>query len=700
MSFRTTILTSALASAVVLASCGGTNKKKTNYVGEAGAAGASEEAAGGAGDTGGSAGAAGAPEQPVPDGGAGGEPPMAPEGGSAGEAGAPPVVVVVPPSPPLPTVLFTVAPGATGLPGTAVAAQAYPASVIFGSTTANVDPISGTNKVMVTAAQLGIADGDVISAFALPQAVPAAPTYAFSIAGTDLAGQVPTRLSRSASDKEAPGDVYFSDTATSYHAIGGENGGTFGYNALVADEQTLGLSFTPHNASLDDLTGVQLLPAGVLSTAIYFAVSADSVGLPGTGVAAASAATRGCTVFKSNLDGTNSAFMACAALGLADDAQLKGLTLYPGVDSVEVLFTLDTGSTGLTGTAVSAAAATVGIDGPGPNNVQNNVYSSKGDGMNALKVAGSNLGLLHDDALDALAVYDRAAAYYGYATQCTLTPSPTTVEGANINSFESAHGLGDHLLLLHGQSSNADPAVDVIAAYDVKTCQLVAKVTLPFQTLETNGEAHWAPVPLAGWSAAEPLKNIEYWQMEQGDGQTGLRRFSASGAPLGSYLLDVDVSPNRLDYDPLHNRMFASVGRTTGDFTSDFDRLSFTLPVSDAPNNSAIPFLRSPMPHPCANQPRFSGTDAAGDSVYAQYDYSSGYRLCSLTPTGELADLPATWEESSGGTSFGLLVPGVAMYSLNTYPDYVVNSHPLGTKPVNNVSLPVTPVIPPISGGL
>ncbi len=678
MSLRTTILTSALASAVVLASCGGTNKKKTHYVGDAGAAGTEEEPSGGAGDTGGSAGAAGAAGAPVvPEGGMGGGQ-APPEGGSGGEAGAPPVVVV--PPAPLPTVLFTVAPGATGLPGTAIAAEAHPASVIFGSTTYNVDPISGTNKVMVTAAQLGIADGDVISAFALPQAAPKSATYAFSIAGVNAAGEVPTRLSRSSADNEAPGDVYFSASTVSHHDAGGEQGGTFGYNALVADEQTLGLSFTPHSGALDDLTGVQLLPSGVLSTEIYFAVSAGSTGLPGTAVATATAATRGCTVFESNLDGTNTAFTSCAALGLADDAQLKGLTIYKGTDDNQILFTVDGQSTGLSGTAVNDYSA-----GEGTRNVQNNIYASTGDGSNALRVQGSDLGLLQDDAIDALAVYDRAPAYYGYTSECNLTPTPYVLTNGNINAFESAHGLGDHLLLLHGQSSDSDPAVDVIAAYDVKTCAFIAKVTLPYQTLGTLGTGHWAPVPLAGWSAADPLTNIEYWEAQQGDGSAGISRYSASGVLLNSYGIAADVIPDRLDYDPLNNRMFMSAQRNIqGEAYTDFDRFSFTLPASGAPNSTVIPFLRTPIPHPCANQPRFSGTDAAGNAVYAQYtqNVADEYRVCSLTPTGEMADLPATWQEDSGYTFYGLLVPGVAMYSLSTYTGYLVVSHPLGLPPL------------------
>ncbi len=685
MSLRTTILTSALASAVVLASCGGTNKKKTNYAGEAGAAGAAgapEELSGGAGDSAGAAGAAGS----QPEGGMAGETSVPPEAGSAGEAGAPPVVVV---PPPLPTVLFTVAPGATGLAGTAIAAQAHPESVIFGSTTANVDPISGTNTVMVTAAQLGIADGDVISAFALPQAAPSAATYAFSIAGPGTAGAVPTRLARSAADHEAPGDVYFSDGIPSYRYIGGESGDRSGYNALIADEQTLGLSFTPHGETLDDLTGIQLLPSGVLSTAIYFAVSAGSAGLPGTAVAAAPTPTRGCTVFKSNLDGTNSAVMSCAALGLADAAQLQGLTIYSGAEGVtEILFTLDANSTGLVGTAVSSAAAPTTSDGP--HNVQNNIYASTGDGSNGLRVAGNRLGLLHDDAIDAVAVYDRAATYYGHSAQCTLTPSPETVQGGNLSQFQSAHGLGDHLLLLNGETpSVGDQQSDVVAAYDVTTCAFVASATLPFSTL---GSGHWAPVPLAGWSAADPLKNLEYWQLDPGDGQSVIHRFSASGANLNTYafegLVGATLTPDRLDYDPAHQRMFASVD--PGGDSPYYDRISFALPAVDAPNSTVIPVLRTQIPHPCAYRPQFSGVDAAGDSVYAQYDQygaNASYRVCSLTVTGELADLPATWQ-AGGYPSWALLVPGVALYSLSTYPGYTVDSHPLGTAPIVNVQPP------------
>ncbi|HEX3853693.1 MAG TPA: hypothetical protein VHW01_22165, partial [Polyangiaceae bacterium] len=332
------MLTSALATAVAVGSCGWGAHKKTNYFGEAGEGGVAGEPAasggrGASGPVGGEGGEGNQSDQggaTSPGGSAGTTGEENPDtAGAAGASGAPPVVVV---PPAVAQLLFTVGRGATGLAGTALAARANPQSVIFGSSSENPDPVNGANTVLITGDQLGLADTDTIDAFGSLQPKPVHPVYLFSVA-SGSGGGVPTRLARSAETDQAIGDVYFSDGSLSERAhneLGeAEGDDQFGYNGLVADEVSLGLSaVAPVEHDPDDLTGVQLLPDGLLPKRIYFSVSPDSVGLPGTAVASASADERACTIFQSNLDGTNSVAFTCTKLGLLAASDVKALTVF------------------------------------------------------------------------------------------------------------------------------------------------------------------------------------------------------------------------------------------------------------------------------------------------------------------------------------------------------------------------------------
>jgi hypothetical protein len=676
LSLRTTLLTSALALTVAVVSCGGTAKKKVLGYSEAGAAG--EAPSGGSGNSGGGAGApdaAGAAGS-APDltAGQGGQAPA--EAGAGGEAEVPPIVIVPPPPPPL--LLFTVSSASQGLPGTAVAAQAHKQSVIYASTSPNPDPVNGTNQAAITAAQLGLADSDTLDAFAILEQPAVHPVYVFSVASTESQGLRPTRLARSSNDNEAPGDVYFSDATQSLANVG-EGTGQLGYNALVADEQSLGLAPAGAgvDAPLDELTGVQLVPSGVLPSEIYFAVSADSVGLTDSAVATATDTERGCTVFASRLDGKNTAVASCADLGLADGSTLKGLTLYGTTTPTKVLFTLTSASTGLADTAVADT------DNQTDNGADNNVYFSTLNGGNELQTSGASLGLDYADRIDALSVFDRAPALYDYKDTCDLTPSPIAPEGGNLDAFASAHGLGDHLLLLDGTAPLVgEVRNEMVAAYDVKTCAFVSRTTLVGSN-DLNGRL-WAPVPLSGWSPADPLKNLEYWQLGSTTGQVFLEHRSTTGALLATYPLDVPdtFAPLSLDYDARFNRLFAVLDSNDG--FQDAIRIALALP-NGAPGTTPLSVLSTPIPQPCAYSPKFSGVDSAGNSVYAQYNGQGPLRVCDLTPTGELLDLPANWALHSlntdeGTVDYALLSPGTGLYALwSSSTAFSIFHHPLST---------------------
>ena len=427
------MLTSAFATAVAVASCGGGSHKKTHYVGEAGEGGVAGVPAGpgptgGSGATTASGGEAGEQGGGTSPGGSAGAAGGEEAAGAAGASGAPPVIAM-----PIPVahLLFTVGPGAKGLAGTALAAQANPQSVIFGSSSENPDPVNGSNSVLITGDQLGLAATDTIDAFGALQPKPVNPVYFFSVASGAVGG-VPTRLARSAETNQAIGDVYFSDTSLSFrdHNEGETEGGDeFGYNGLVANEVSLGLSsVAPVDSDPDDLTGFQLLPDGLLPRRIYFSVSPDSVGLPGTAVAGESADGRACTIFQSDLDGKNSVAFTCASLGLLAPSDVKALTVFGSTTPTEILFSVTADSTGVADSAVDASTS-VGGD----------VFVSTGDGQNSQRVARIGLGLAPNDQLDALTTVDRAPPSYSYASACTLTPSPMSADSIGLSFFSSAH---------------------------------------------------------------------------------------------------------------------------------------------------------------------------------------------------------------------------------------------------------------------
>jgi hypothetical protein len=205
----------------------------------------------------------------------------------------------------------------------------------------------------------------------------------------------------------------------------------------------------------------------------------------------------------------------------------------------------------------------------------------------------------------------------------------------------------------------------------VKTCAFVSRAVVAESVLQGR---LWTPVPLADWSAADPLKNLEYWQLGGITGGIFVERRDATGALLGTYPLDVsadDFAPVSLDYDARFNRLFAMFTPNTG--LPDAVRIAFTLP-SGAPGASPLSVLSTPIPHPCAFTPKFSGVDSAGNSIYAQFNGQDPFRVCDLTPTGELSDLPSSWalhsvDIDTGSEDWALLAPGIGLYSLWTHGD-------------------------------
>ena len=651
MKLRTTLLTSALGAFVALASCSEDSSKKVPPgMGEAGEAGEPSVAGkGGSGGTGGTAaeggkengGAAGIAIGPDLMGGAAG----AETGATAGTGG-------TVGGGPAPALLFTVDANAEGITPNPVASSTRRASTVFGSISASPSAIMGTNDVRITGAELGLAEGDAILSFAVLQPEPAHPLYWFSVGPNEGGeGEAPTRLSFSSAASEALGDVYFSDATQSYRSLG-EGSDVVGYNGLVADQSSLGLSpnaahTTPTHE--DNLTGVGALPSGLTPRELYFTVAPASSGVAGSAVAATDAGERGCTVFHSDLGGSNTVAYHCADLGLASGSQLTGLVLYGTTKPTQALFALASGSTGL---ELTAAASTP--------NLTSSVFSSPLDGTNSLKVDGKSLGVLGADSLDALAVVDQAPEAYSFADRCALNPSPYDANGGNVTSVDSGRDVGRDLLLVQGPSAGTVTGNDNIAAYKLSTCALVDKSTLPSGLLTG---ATWAPVPGDNWAETTPFAALEYWVLSPD--ASSVSRYDHTGTRLGTFPLDgisaTSANAVALNYDPVDDWFYGVIGQSLPN--GALERISFPHPSSARPDGTRLTTTITRLPQPCAFNPSFSGVDDAGNSVYGQYDSAGRYRVCTFSHGGEFASIPFTWVQQNA-TDFGVLAPTHALYAI------------------------------------
>jgi hypothetical protein len=302
------------------------------------------------------------------------------------------------------------------------------------------------------------------------------------------------------------------------------------------------------------------------------------------------------------------------------------------------------------------------------------VYSSSGNGSNSLEVSGAEFGLYSYDEVDALAVIDQAPKYYGTSSSCDLTPSPLDAEGAGLSNFSSVHGLGRNLILVAGsQTVSEEDTISAIAAYDLKTCTFVARAALGNAALT----AGWVAVPLPGWNPTAPLEKLEYWVSDSvgEEGALVLHRLDAAGQLLNSYgfsnLADAQgsgFSGATLEYDASHDRLIGVLAPRSN--PADYQRIVFPRPASAAATDTLLEVYNSPLPHPCANAPEFSGVDADGNSYFAQWDRTTyaTYRVCPLTPTGEFSDLPFSVSVSTIHTFDGMIVPGDAIYGLIQHP--------------------------------
>jgi hypothetical protein len=185
----------------------------------------------------------------------------------------------------------------------------------------------------------------------------------------------------------------------------------------------------------------------------------------------------------------------------------------------------------------------------------------------------------------------------GFSTSstCDLTASPLDAAGANLSDTYAAHGLGPNLILVTGPATGPnETTINAVGAYNVKTCAFVARADLGTSALE----GAWTPVPLSGWTAAAPLKKLEYWLLGNNgeSGDLALYRLNAAGVVVNSYTFASIPDPNQwdfdgfqLDYDAVNDRLLGLISPKIG--SGAYVRVALDRPASNAPDDSVLDVL-------------------------------------------------------------------------------------------------------------
>lgn len=643
---KRSLLTGLALTLLVAQACGGGDgKKRVQNAGDGGAAG---EAGANSGMD--AAGAAGKPE--VNDGGTGGtgdivdvggaggvggseEPPL-PNAGAGGEA----------PLPPKPELLFTVKYGAHGLADTALSKQANPENSIYTTDTASQDETDGTNAVKVTGASLGLAETDAIVAFAEAQPEPKNPMFLFTIAdGSE--GAFDTRVYEANNAGTEEGKLYYSDALD-----GPEGSSQIGYNGLSATERSLGLTDASDiDANPDDLRGLAVHDANQPLQELYFTVYSDAVGVADSGVATVDSEERGCTLFKSALDGTNSVAFTCAELGLTTNDQIDALAIYAGVDGPTVIFSVANGSQGSADTGVATVYEEFGSPAA-------TLFSSKGDGSNSVYVPGRRLGLdqyywVYDE-LDGVAVIDQAPQALSVRASCDLSFAPLGATEGGLSSVGMTGSVGDNVIVVFGPIGQAGSPARLLA-YNATTCQLLQQLDMP---AEFGDFRQVAIVPLAGWSQNKPFDKVEYFRPVVDGTSIGLNRYDAAGQFVN--LISVSdttyLTARGIFYQRNADQLVLVTNYNEGSFGA------FPRPADDLTTVDPT-FIK--ITRPCVNGGEAGGVDSDGNLFLAQtWNATTEFHVCGLRPDGELLPTPYEWSSEVDGYIGGFIAPGGSHFLL------------------------------------
>ncbi len=374
-----------------------------------------------------------------------------------------------------------------------------------------------------------------------------------------------------------------------------------------------------------------------------------AVGADGTAVATADATERGCTVFKSKLDGGNEVAFNCAELGLLPDSdQVDALAVYGAATPTKVVFSVTTASQGVVGSAVEATQLAAN------GQVGCTLFASVGDGVNTVFKASRDLGLgdyyYIDDDIDGVAVIDAPNGKATKAGSCELTYDPfDATNGAGLQYTNGATNIGANIIVLHG--TMADNSARLLA-YNATTCAFLQQVDFP----QGFGYAQsTAIVPLAGWSATKPFEKVEYLSVEA-DQVLGLKlsRYDATGTFVKAFPIvntQYYYSVDAVVYEPVNDQVYLLLGESP-------DRTIRVVPRPDA-SVTQIDVPVYDRTHPCGYSANIRGTDAAGNlKVTGSPSSTEGdYRVCTFTPHGELLPEPYFWTATPAG-GYGVIANG------------------------------------------
>jgi hypothetical protein len=541
---------------------------------------------------------------------------------------------------------------ATGLADTALEGETNKQNVIYTTRSASNEDVDGDNAVKVVGTDLGLDAADAIIAFAEIQPEPQSPLYFFSVTdGTE--GGVPTTIDNQDSVGEPKGgDVFFTDTSESYH-YQGEGGIQYGYNGLLFTETSLGLSRGVSEGPPDELQDILARDANRPLTELYFTVNGDASGAEDSAVEATAPEQRGCTVFKSGLDGNNLVAFTCEDLGLSPNDQIDALAVYGSPAPTELVFSVSSNSQGAAGSAVTAAHFSYeGSGGP--------LFSSRGNGTNRLVATARSLGLGYwgdQDDIDGLTVVDAAAPRVRHTASCTSEYDPfATVDGGELISNGGVLALGADIAVLFGRTDSTARAI----AFNANTCALIQQKDLTASELEQA--SGMAIVKLAGWAAATPLDDIEYVRSAAAS-MMELHRFDDTGAFIKAVPF---TNINYYEYiptimhEPTSNRLFVL---TESNYEYQLDLSVFDMPTDDT---IELTGARIRLGMPCAANPSFFGVEPSGNFTLTQFQNAgSYYRVCEYSEAGTLLPMPYWWTPQTPPQGIGYTAGG-RFYSVTT----------------------------------
>lgn len=520
--------------------------------------------------------------------------------------------------------LFSVAPGARGLPGSAISQATTPAGSLFSAPSspecrechapANQPgpPLEQPTVLEVTPDALGLSAGDDVDALSTLTAAPLAPLYFFSLAP----GSTPalaTEASRSVTEGKAAADVF---SSRGQEALGS--------NSLVADRIQLGLALGEGDAgaSADNVDALVVAALGAPSR-VYFSVAAGAMGEPGSALNATPANERACTVFQSSLDGAHSLAFDCASLGLAPGDDVSALAVIGETTATRVLFSVTGDSLGSTGSAVETER--LGSTGHAAD-----IFASVGTGTNTLVADAATLGLAPVPGasdLDALDVADvEPSPTFSPAAQCEI---PRTLNPAALPVFALAPG---GLLVEFADSP-----------LEVKTYDLEASCA-EMPGSKTFGDVLSGPVVAAAVrptafpiSQTDPLSSFELWVVTNDAGTATLVRLGGPTFPIAG--LAAAGVRNLVHHSGTDVFELAHAVSPSQHAVSIFPR-----PTASTSSIGSSDQQIRPIPFPCSAWPTIVGVDPASGGLEYADPTDPAKRICSITREGHQRRPPGRWE--------------------------------------------------------